>query len=37
MADIMLKLKIDPNIVVFIFVPSLYTDSVSYESHFCDF
>ena len=37
MADSMLKLKISPNLVAFTFIASLYVDSVSDGSHFCDF
>ena len=37
MADIMLKLKIDSNLVGFGFVAGLYVDSMSYNCCFCDF
>ena len=33
----MLKLKIDPKLLVFGFIASLYVDSVSDGSHFCEF
>ena len=37
MADHMFNVKIDPNLVVFVFVASPYVDSVSDENHFCNF
>ena len=37
MADIVLKWKIDPNLVGFGFGLSLYVDSMSFNCCFCDF
>ena len=37
MADMMLNLKINSNLVGLVLVASLYVDSMSYNCHFCDF
>ena len=36
MADNILSLKIDPNVVALVFIASLYVNSVSDGGHFCE-